>query len=268
MNDNNENIVLDETDWSKLTFLTKKDEKEEAKEKTKGVKIAFLTLLSFSALSVLALLILTFVFASKGNPNFTASRGYGILGLVGFILFLLSIALSSVLQYFMDTVWFKKENKQFFSALTGASYYLAIALLYSSFALIPLRKAVLDISEVFSYWNIILLALVWIVCIVFMALGFIKDEKTNKTIFSVSSILLPAIILCFSSILVENYSLSGFAIPLLVASVVSSIIALPLLNNKKSDSALVASRFFTFASFLMDAIAILYYGMIVASNLY
>ena len=51
MNDNNENTVLDETDWSKLTFLTKKDEKEEAKEKTKGVKIAFLTLLSFSALS-------------------------------------------------------------------------------------------------------------------------------------------------------------------------------------------------------------------------
>ena len=252
MNDNNENTVLDETDWSKFTFLTKKDEKEEAKEKTKGVKIAFLTLLSFSALSVLALLILTFVFASKDNPNFTASRGYGILGLVVFILFLLSIALSSVLQYFMDTV----------------SYYLAIALLYSSFALIPLRKAVLDISEVFSYWNIILLALVWIVSIVFMALGFIKDEKTNKTIFSVSSILLPAIILCFSSILVENYSLSGFAIPLLVASVVSSIIALLLLNNKKSDSALVASRFFTFASFLMDAIAILYYGMIVASNLY
>ncbi len=266
--DNNEQNVLNETDWSKLTFLTKKEDEDKSKDKSKGVRIGYVAFLSFSILSVLALVVLTIVFGTVGNPNFTAQRGYGVFGLIIFLLFLVSVGLYSAFRYIYNTKWYKNEKRDVYLALSNSSYYLAVGFLYSTFALIPLRQAVLDISEVFSYWNLILLVFVWIVCICMMILEFKKDAKTNKVAFGIASIVLPSLILCFSSILIQNYSLSGFSLPLLVSAVISNVIALPLLLDKKKDSSVLVGNFFSITFFILDAVAILYYGMIVASNLY
>lgn len=266
--DNNEQNVLNETDWSKLTFLTKKEDEDKTKDKSKGVRIGYISFLSFSILSVLALIVLTIVFGTNGNPNFTAQRGYGVFGLIIFLLFLLSLGAYSVLRYLYNTKWYKSEKRDAYLALSNSSYYLAVGFLYSTFALIPLRQAVLDISEVFSYWNIILLVVVWLICIALMGLEFKKGAKTNKVAFGIASIVLPSLILCFSSILIQNYSLSGFSLPLLVSAVLSGAIALPLLLDQKKDSSVLVGNFFSVSCFILDAVAILYYGMIVASNLY
>lgn len=268
MIDNNEKNLTDNVDWSKFTFLEKKKEEDQAKDKAKGVRIGYIVFLAFSLMSVVALIFLTIVFGTVGNPNFTAQRGYGILGLVFFLLFLLSVGLFSVTRYLYNTKWYKTEKRKTYFALSNSSYYLAVGFLYTAFALIPLRKAVLDISEVFGYWNILLLVFVWLVDIALVVLEFKKGDKTNKTAFGIASILLPALVLCFSSILVQNYSLNLFSLPLLVSAVVASVIALPLLLDKKKDTNVLIGHFFTLSCFILDAVAILYYGMIVASNLY
>lgn len=175
------------------------------------MRIGYISFLSFSILSVLALIVLTIVFGTVGNPNFTAQRGYGVFGLIIFLLFLVSVGLYSAFRYLYNTKWYKNEKRDVYLSLSNSSYYLAVGFLYSTFALIPLRQAVLDISEVFSYWNLILLVFVWIVCICMMVLEFKKDAKTNKVAFGIASIVLPSLILCFSSILIQNYSLSGFS---------------------------------------------------------
>ncbi len=268
MIDNNEKNILDETDWSKLTFLTKKEDEDMTKDKAKGVRIGYISFLSFALASVVALIVLTIVFGTLGNPNFTAQRGYGVIGLILFLLFLLSVGLYSACRYLYNMKWYKTEKRKTYFALSNSAYYLAIGFLYSSFSFIPLRKAVLDISEVFGYWNILLLVFVWLVLIGLVVLEFKKDEKTNKIAFGIASIVLPSIVLCFSSILIQNYSLSGFSLPLLVSAVLASAIALPLLLDHKKDSNVLVGHFFTLSCFILDAVAILYYGMIVASNLY
>ncbi len=268
MIDNNEQNIMDSTDWSKFTFLEKKKEEDLTKDKAKGVKIGYIIFLAFSLMSVVALIVLTIVFGTVGNPNFTAMRGYGVLGLVFFLLFLLSVGLFSTCRYLYNTKWYKSDKRKIYFALSNSSYYLAVGFLYTTFALIPLRKAVLDISEVFGHWNILLLAFVWLVVIALVVLEFKKGDKTNKTAFGIASIVLPALVLSFSTILIQNYSLSRFSLPLLVSAVVSSAIALPLLLDKKKDSNVLVGHFFTLTCFILDAVAILYYGMIVASNLY
>lgn len=265
--EDNEKEIFDSTDWNQLTFLEKKEEKKEIPALSKKDKGLSLFLLLLSLASLITLFALTLVYGTKDNPNFYGDRGYGYFGLILFLLFLLSAAVASLFTYLYDVRWCFHQKNFAFESLTNSIYYLTIALFYSAFVLIPLRPAVLEVSEVNAYLGLLLAVPVLLYSFVCVFLSFSKGKRVEDNLLTAMLVLLPLLFYPFSGVLIENYSLGGFAFPLLVSGSLSSIIG-GILLRKKSFSSTFVGKFFLLLAVLFFASAILFYGMIQASPLY
>lgn len=264
--EDNEKRIFESTDWAKLTFPEKKEEKKipmrTKKEKGMSLFLLLSALASFATLFVLAL-----VYGYNGNPNFYGERGYGYFGLILFLLFLLSASVSSVFTYLYDVKWYCHPKILAFEALNKSLYYLTIAFFYATFILVPLRPTVLEISEVNAYLGLLLILPVFLYIFVSVFLSFTKGKRIGDNLLTAALVLLPLLFYPFSGVLAENYSLGGFAFPLLVSGSLSSILGAVLLRKHSFFSALAGKAFLLLAA-LFFASAILFYGMIQASTLY
>lgn len=276
----NENEYI--PDWNKLTFLEKKGQSvEEKRDFPKGGFVESIVRIIDLALAVagaLTLIVILFIYCFNDGRNFEYNTGgYGILGFLFMVLFVLSGAIAAILTYFYDTKWVEAEDNLKKKALVNFSYYITIALFMGTFSLIPIRPAVINstigttdakwIGNLISYLNCgVMIALALTLGILEYVL---KDEKKKKVLRLVFFFLFTIVPLCYLAILPNSHSMSGFATPMFVASSVAVFIADMLyLNEKKNAGFHTAANLFMFAAFSMEAINILYYGMYNATPLY
>lgn len=271
--ENKENIQAE--DWSSLSFLPPKREDEEAKKEfptmSKGERIFRISTLALTISCFITLIVLAFIYAFVGNPSFDYEKGYGILGFIIFILTVLASSFVAVMHFIYDLKFVNTEKAPVFKTISRVSVYLFLGLLYTTFALIPLRSDVLNIVEIFSYSGLILMIGVWAIVIALTVIEFVsKKDKFKKSLYLAAIAILPLIILCFSSILIKNYSMASIpSVWLLSFSALTFIISsLFFLNDKKTTGARSAGNFFLLASMVMELSAVLYYSMIAASPLY
>ncbi len=263
----NEKEIFAGTDWDKLTFLEKKEEKKENPKRTKKEKGMALFLLLLSFASLLTLFVLALVYGNRNNPNFLGDRGYGYFGLILFLLFLVSAMVAALFTYLYDVKWYLHPKNYAFEDLTNSMYYLTIAFFYAAFTLVPLRPAVLEVSEVNGFLCLLLVIPVMLYSFVSVFLTFTKGKKLADNLLTAALCILPLLFYPFSGVLVENYSLGGFAFPLIICGSLTSMIGAVLLR-KKAFSSSFTGKAFLLLSVLFFASAILFYGMIQASALY
>lgn len=273
MSEENKETNIGDTDWSKLTFIAPKRKVEEIRDfpkLTKSGKLLSTILLGLGVSATITLIVITIIYAGPKNVNYKFDNGYGILGLIAMLAFILVVGLATTFAYFYDNKFVKQDNYKKMKALTNSFYLASVGFMYTALSFTSLRYAVLKVDELTSSWpTILLLVVVWLLVIAQIVLQFTyKKDKELKNINLASLIVYPCIIFAYTYFLKNYYSLGGFAFPLLISSVIANVISvICFAKEKKSDIAHVFARYFIYAASSMEIIAILYYGMIAATSL-
>ena len=226
------------------------------------------------AIVALIFIILACVFSFTSSRNFDLNGGYGYLGLIFIILTLLAwIGFSFLAEKYHNNYKKDADSRQELPHLL--SYFILIPLILTCYFLIPLRSQVLSqyhIShpkEVYDgYLSYVMIALVWVIAIVLGTLTcLLKNKSIIKKVdfaFFAIAFYLP---LFFLPVLQTTYSITYpgsylviFAPIILDISLVFSIFS----NVKRLTHS--AYHLVNHIAILMEIVALVYYGMNVATT--
>ncbi len=260
---------------SDMSFLPKeaKDENEGREflklNKKEGLFRLIWTLIVAAA--GIAYLVCLFYFGVNGYYFSSSVTGsYGVLGLVVTAIFVLIFCLNLGFNTCYDKELSNLKDAQkvsLYHKLNSSSYYLSFFFLYVTFFFTILRPFVFQKFFFGENWFVqnlgwFMLILIFLLSALGIALNFLKPKVAK--IYNISILALGNwIVICFSSLLTKNYSMSSnYGIMMLIFGAIFSTLSVPfLLLQKKYHGMKSAFNVMLSISFVFEILAVLIYGI-------